>query len=185
MAHADPPAVDPPGADPMAGDPMVETGAGPESVAGPGWLVGAALSRPARMLRLIMIVAGAVGLLVGLQQFVAAVPGPQLFQWTRAIGWGVAGLLITDGVLWPLAALLGAVALPRLPARQRPVARGVLLAAGCLGLVALIVVGARTHRQNPTAVANAPSAGLLAGAALILGAVVVAELVALRRRPDR
>ncbi|SDS40579.1 hypothetical protein [Microlunatus soli] len=152
---------------------------------GSDWLSGEPLSRPATVLQVIMIVLGLALLLTGMVLFVTGVPGPQAFQWTRAIGWGIAGLIISDVVLSPVAIVLGVLVLRRLPPEQQPVARAALFGLICLLIVVLVMAGARGHQQNPTAVPNDPLPAAVVGVAVIISVLLVWEIVLLvrRRRP--
>lgn len=148
------------------------------------WLHGTALSRPATVLQLILTLFGVGALVIGLVLFVTGVPGPHVFQWTRAIGWGIAGLIISDAVLSPAAVLLGVLVLRRLPQRQQPVARAGLLGLVSLMIVVLVMAGSRGHQQNPTAVPNDPWPAAAVGVSVIMLVVVGWEIALLRRQHD-
>ena len=86
---------------------------------------------------------GAVGValaLVGAYAFVSAVdPG----QWVGAIAWVAAGIAAHDGLLAPIAVVVGFLLLPRVPERARGPARAALLALAVVTIltIPLLVTG--------------------------------------------
>lgn len=93
-----------------------------------------------RATRLTLVGLGVVLGLVGVYAFVTAV---DVSQWIGAGVWLAAGVAAHDALLAPAALMLGVVLLPRLPARFRGPARGVLLAlaVGVMLSVPLLVTG--------------------------------------------
>jgi hypothetical protein len=93
-----------------------------------------------RVARLALVSLGVALGLVGVYAFVTAV---DVSQWIGAGVWLAAGVVAHDALLAPAALLLGVVLLPRVPARFRGPARGVLLAlaVGVMVSVPLLATG--------------------------------------------
>lgn len=83
---------------------------------------------------------GAVMAAFGCLLFVTGVP-PR--QWLGVGVWLAGGVAVHDGVVAPLAVLVGLVALPLLPVRWRPAARSVALALATVALLGLPLLATR------------------------------------------
>ncbi|ROS72068.1 hypothetical protein [Cellulomonas sp. PhB143] len=105
-------------------------------------------------------------------------------QWPSALVWLAGGIVLHDAVLAPVAIVVGALVLPRVPAPWRPALRGGMLALGVLAIFAVALLAGSAHRRNASVVPQDPLAAL----AVALGVLVVGVLlgawwaVAARRR---
>ena len=133
--------------------------------------------------RLVLLGVGVV--LIGVGAVVGLTSVPQS-QWPSVLLWLAGGVAVHDAVLAPLALLLGALVLPRVPAGWRPALRAGALGAAVLAVVAVAVVVASGGRRDPSVVPVPPATSLLvATAVLVLAVLVGAAVGAARARSGR
>lgn len=135
---------------------------------------------------LLRLVLGAVGIGFagwGGWKILTTVDPRQLWPVVR---WALGGIVVHDALVAPAAVVMGLLVFPRVRRTARPWLRTVLLGTGCVVLLALVVAGARTQQQNPTAVPTSPWLGLAGGlVTLAVGLALAALAGRLMRRLRR
>ncbi|MBD5784830.1 hypothetical protein IF650_01435 [Cellulosimicrobium terreum] len=141
------------------------------------------MSPAVRWSRRVLLLGGAALIGFGLWTAWSTVPSS---QWPSALVWLAGGVVVHDAVLAPLAVVLGAWVLPRVPPVWRGPLRGGLLAAGALAILAIALVAGASDRRNWSVVPQDPLAAITTAViAVVIGVVVGAFLGGSRTPRDR